>query len=131
MKIHYNSKLTEFARELRNHPTESEKMLWIFLKGDQLGYDFHRQKPIGFYIADFFCYKLKLVIELDGITHHDLSVQYKDAKKTEYLEGKGITVLRFMDEEVIYETEHVMAAIRKFINEYEDNIDTPSVSPPL
>lgn len=103
MKILYKPKLTEFARELRNHPTKSEQLLWQFLKGDQLGYDFHRQKPIGFYIADFFCNNLKLVIELDGITHHDISVQYKDAKKTEYLEGKGITVLRFKDKEVIYE----------------------------
>ncbi len=84
-----------------------------------MGYDFHRQKPIGFYIADFFCNQLKLVIELDGITHHDLSVQYKDAKKTAYLEGKGITVLRFTDEEVIDETEKVLLAIEKYIEEFE------------
>ena len=119
MKILYNTKLTEFARELRNNPTQSEKLLWKFLKGDQLGYDFHRQKPIGFYIADFFCNQLKLVIELDGITHHDLSVQYKDAKKTAYLEGKGITVLRFTDEEVIDETEKVLLAIEKYIEEFK------------
>jgi len=118
MKIIYNPKLTEFAKQLRNNSTKSERLLWQQLKGNKLGYDFHRQKPIGYYIADFYCYQLHLVIELDGITHDDISVQLKDAKKEEYLSGKDISVLRFTDDEVFYEVDKVLETIRRYIEEF-------------
>jgi very-short-patch-repair endonuclease len=118
MKIIYNPKLTEFAKQLRNNPTKSERLLWQQLKGDKLGYDFHRQKPISYYIADFYCHQLHLVIELDGITHDDISVQIKDAKKEEYLFGKNISVLRFRDDEVFYEMDKVLETIRRYIEEF-------------
>lgn len=55
MKIHYNPKLKPLARQLRNNSTKAEIRLWGYLKGKQMhGYDFHRQKPIDNYIADFF-----------------------------------------------------------------------------
>jgi len=118
MKITYNPKLTEFARQLRKNPTQTEHELWQHLKGDKLGYDFHRQKPIGYYIADFYCHQLHLVIEVDGITHDDISVQIKDAKKEEYLSGKNISVLRFTDDEVLFEIEKVISTIQKYIEEF-------------
>jgi very-short-patch-repair endonuclease len=128
VKIIYTPKLTQYARQLRNHPTQSERILWRYLKGDQLGYDFHRQKPIGFYIADFFCFQLKLVIELDGITHHDLHVQKKDARKTAHIEKMGVTVMRFKDEEVFDDVGQVIEKIKAFIKEVEAK-DTPPASP--
>lgn len=65
-RICYNPKLKELARKLRKNSTRAEIKLWHYLKGRQLmGYDFHRQKPIENYIADFFCGRLKLVIELN------------------------------------------------------------------
>lgn len=68
--IPYNPNLKELARKLRNNSTQSEIRLWQYLKGKQMmGYDFHRQKPLLNYIADFFCHELALVIELDGYTH--------------------------------------------------------------
>jgi very-short-patch-repair endonuclease len=118
MKIIYNPKLTEFAKQLRNNPTKSEHILWQQLKGDKLGYDFHRQKPIGYYIADFYCHQLHLVIEVDGITHDDISVQLKDSKKEEYLSGKNISVLRFTDDEILFEIEKVISIIKKYIEEF-------------
>jgi hypothetical protein len=55
MKIIYNPKLKDYARHLRNNSTNAEIKLWMQLKGKQMhGYDFHRQKPIENYIADFF-----------------------------------------------------------------------------
>jgi very-short-patch-repair endonuclease len=55
MKLKYNPELKELARTLRNNSTKAEIRLWNYLKGKQLiGYDFHRQKPIDSYIADFF-----------------------------------------------------------------------------
>ncbi len=67
MKIHYNPKLKDKARELRNNSTLSEILLWKKLKKKQmLGFQFYRQKPIDNYIVDFFSYTLRLVIEIDG-----------------------------------------------------------------
>ena len=55
MRIHYNPKLKEYARQHRNNSTKAEIRLWQQLKRDQIrGYDFHRQKPIDNYIVDFF-----------------------------------------------------------------------------
>ena len=66
----YNPDLKEKARQLRNNSTKSEIILWKYLKGKQMcGVDFHRQKPIGSYILDFFCPAICLGIELDGYTH--------------------------------------------------------------
>ena len=80
--IPYNPKLKEYARYLRNNSTRSEIRLWHELKGKQrLGYDFHRQKPLLHFIADFYCYELKLVIELDGYTHEFPEVIRKDKIK--------------------------------------------------
>ena len=59
MKTYYRPSLTLKARELRNDSTKAEIKLWQHLKGGQmLGCDFHRQKPIGNYILDFYCARL-------------------------------------------------------------------------
>jgi len=68
--IPYNPSLKEKARQLRNNATVTEIVLWKFLKSRQMcGYDFHRQKPLGEYIVDFFCNELMLAIEIDGPSH--------------------------------------------------------------
>jgi len=67
---HYNPKLKERARQLRNNSTLSAILLWNELKnGKMKGKDFHRQKPILNYIVDFFCPELALAIEIDGNRH--------------------------------------------------------------
>ena len=69
--IPYNPKLKKLARKLRNKSTKSEVLLWNYLKGRQIkGFDFHRQKPIGNYIVDFYCSELLLAIEIDGESHY-------------------------------------------------------------
>jgi len=69
--IPYNPKLKQLARKLRNKSTKSEVLLWNYLKGKQIkGFDFHRQKPIGNYIVDFYCSELLLAIEIDGESHY-------------------------------------------------------------
>jgi very-short-patch-repair endonuclease len=118
--IPYNPKLTELAKKLRNDSTRSEIKLWGFLKGKQLkGYSFSRQKPLDKYIADFYSYDLKLVIELDGITHQFEDVQEKDKIKQEKLESLGLKVLRFEDEEVINDIDNVLRVVEKYIFEFE------------
>ena len=69
---HHRSQSFYRARYLRRNMTYTENMMWIELRKKRLGqYRFRRQAPIGNYIADFLCVKLKLVIELDGPSHEE------------------------------------------------------------
>ncbi len=125
--IPYNPKLKELARQLRNNSTKSEIRLWQQLKGKQMyGDDFHRQKPLLNYIADFYCYELKLVIELDGYTHQFEEVVKKDEIKQQELEEAGLTVLRFNDNEVMRDINNVMRTLEGYITEFEKHTPNPS-----
>ncbi len=120
MKIHYNPKLKQRARNLRNNSTLSEVLLWEEIKNKRiLGYKFLRQKPIGNYIVDFFCNKLKLVIEIDGESHTEDRFEY-DMGRQKKLESMGITVLRFDDLEVKKDMENVLMAIEGWIRNREN-----------
>ena len=89
-----NRNLKQFARELRKNQTKEENLLWHnFLS--HYPYRFRRQYVIGNYIADFYCHKAKLVVELDGSQHYDPQEMEKDRKRTQYLQTQGIRVLRF------------------------------------
>jgi very-short-patch-repair endonuclease len=84
MKVQYNPKLKQLARQLRNNSTKAEIVLWQHLKGNKMmGHDFHRQKPIDNFIADFYCNSLKLIIEVDGYSHDIDEVYQNDLKKEE------------------------------------------------
>ena len=99
MKITYEKYLKPYARALRNNPTHSEAKLWRYLKGDAFyGYDFHRQKPIGKYIVDFYCHAKALVVEVDGDIH-DLQQEY-DAERSNYLVARGFHILRVTNDDV-------------------------------
>jgi len=116
MHITYNQHLKEYARNLRNKMTFAERNLWQMLKGRQIyGFDFHRQKPIGNFIADFYCYSLKLVIEVDGITHEDKKVLMKDKRKDEYFAELGLMVMRFTDDEVLGNSDLVERRIKEYV----------------
>lgn len=116
----YNPKLKEFARQLRNNSTKSEIRLWKCLKGRQMcGYDFHRQKPLLNFIADLYCYELRLVIELDGYTHQFEETIIKDEIKERELKEIGLNVLRFEDNEVMNDIENVLRTIENYIQQYE------------
>jgi very-short-patch-repair endonuclease len=126
MKIYYNPKLKELARQLRNNSTKSEIKLWLCLKAKQMfGYDFHRQKPIDEYIVDFFCNKLRLAIECDGYSHQIVEVWEKDNKKTKRLNELGIEVLRFSDEQILKGTDNVLRVIEDYIEQFENKNTHP------
>jgi very-short-patch-repair endonuclease len=113
----YNKKLKGFARAQRKYSTNAEIRLWCeLLRNKQMmGYSFLRQRPIGHYIADFFCKKLKLIIETDGITHEYDDVFKRDIEKTNYLNSLGYEVLRFKDDEVIDDIDSVKYFIERWI----------------
>jgi very-short-patch-repair endonuclease len=89
------------AQRLRREATPLEKLLWSKLRHAQVGgYRFRRQHPVGPYILDFYCTDLKLCIEVDGDTHGAQASQVHDARRTDYLAARGITVVRFWNNEI-------------------------------
>ncbi len=95
--------------------------MWHFLRGNQLGVKFNRQHVIGIYIVDFVCLDKKLVVEVDGAYHSEQEQMLWDESRTDYLAGLGFNVLRFTNEEVMFDTERVVAIIRKYINSVRKN----------
>jgi very-short-patch-repair endonuclease len=95
---------------MRHEPTPAEKLLWSRLRDRQLnGLKFRRQQPIGPFVADFFCAECALVVELDGDSHAE-RVEY-DAKRTAFIEREGLQVIRFVNDDVLGNTDAVLEAI--------------------
>jgi very-short-patch-repair endonuclease len=104
------------AKMLRENMTLAEKILWERLKGKQIsGLRFRRQHPIEFYIADFYCHKARLVIELDGEIHSQ-QVEYDDGRSAD-IEKFGIKVIRFTNTEVEDEIGRVVCEIIEEVNQ--------------
>ena len=109
---HYNKKHKGLARALRKDMTKAEACLWKYaLKSSQRGVKFRRQRPIDLFIVDFICLPLKLIIEVDGITHQDPKVIKKDKDKDKRLSELGFHVLRFEDVEVLNDINAVIYTI--------------------
>ena len=95
----HNSKNEIYARQLRKDMTPWEKKLWYcFLKDYPAR--FQRQKCIDQFIVDFYCFKAKLVIELDGGGHYDPVSEKKDCDRTKVLERYGLKVVRFCNTDI-------------------------------
>jgi very-short-patch-repair endonuclease len=104
------------ASWLRNNETEAEKHLWQRLNKNQLhGFRFKRQHPIGSYIADFYCHKAKLVIEIDGKSHNAREQKLYDTLRTEELEAYGLRVIRFSNDEVFRNIDEVIKKIIEYL----------------
>jgi very-short-patch-repair endonuclease len=119
---HYNKKLKSKANALRKNLTKAEACLWKYaLRAKQMrGYTFRRQRPVLNFIADFMCKELLLVIELDGLTHHDEKTAEKDRAKEKALKDAGFYVLRFSDETVLNDIKGATRSIENFIDQIED-----------
>src|SRR5690554_1048510 len=104
------------AKKLRNQMTEAETLLWERLKSNQLlGYKFRRQHPISRYIADFYCHKLNLIIELDGGYHTQSDQIKKDKERTEDLNFQGVKVIKFTNDAVLNDIDLVISKIQEII----------------
>jgi len=110
-KIYNCRKLKSLRQKLKRQSIKSEDILWYELKDKQLGYKFRRQHGIGNYIVDFYCPRLKLVIEVDGITHDDPQVASRDKIRQKYLEELGLKVIRYTTDEVFNNLEGVVLDI--------------------
>ena len=106
----YRANLKPRARSLRRDPTPAERKLWFEFLRD-LPHKFTRQKPLGSYIADFYCSAHKLVIELDGDSHYVGDAQGYDRSRTATLNSLGIRVMRFTNTDVVQRFEGVCLEI--------------------
>ena len=108
----------ELAKKLRNNQTEAELYLWDNLQRlTYLNIRFKRQHPVLYFIADFYCHKAKIIIEVDG-GYHDIPEQYLyDRNRENELNELGLKVVRFTNEEVLNSIEKVLRTIEKEIKE--------------
>ena len=99
MQPKYNKALNPLARELRKNMTSQERDLWYkYLRHHPL--KFTRQKVLGKYIADFYCARAKIVIELDGSQHYEDRQMEKDIERTKDLSQFGIAVIRIPNHQI-------------------------------
>ncbi len=104
--------LKKFVEKHRSSPTKAEDILWQVVKGRKLdSFKFRRQHIIGTYIADFVCLSQKLIVEVDGLVHEIPENKLNDIERTAELNKFGFEVLRFTNDEVINNTDHVLNSI--------------------
>ena len=101
---------------------EKEKELRRLIRNKKInGLKFRRQHPLGNYIADFYCHEKRLVIELDGEIHDTNEQAKRDNERTILMNRSNITVIRFLNEEVLNDSKLVIKKIKNVSN----NINSP------
>ena len=125
--IPYNKDNKILANNLRNNMTDYEKRLWY--KCLRLfPVKFVRQKRLGNYIADFYCHKAKLVIELDGEQHYEENNMKYDLNRSKFLEQYDLTVVRFTNYDLSNNFEGICEHIENVVKDrliqfgYEGNL---------
>lgn len=127
MSLNSKKKLVEIAkvvcRDLRKNSTKAERIFWEKVRNRKFcGKKFYRQYPIfhditgkeTFFIADFFCFEEKLIVELDGKYH-----QYRlkeDEKRKKILNHLGLKVIRFTNDEILNDTDKVLLKVKESFN---------------
>jgi very-short-patch-repair endonuclease len=117
-------------KELRQSMTAAERRLWHALRNRQIeGAKFRRQTWIGPYIADFVCLERKLIVEADGMQHHD-QAEY-DHHRNLFLETEGFCVLRFWNSDILTNMDGVLTQIRAHLIKRPSPSRSPAASGPL
>ena len=120
----YPEKIQQYARVLRGNQTPAETWLWIMLRAHRFsGFKFRRQVPIGPFIVDFYCHQERLVIELDGGQHNLLEAQSYDRRRSQFLNQKGLSVIRFWNNDALRQKEAVLGQIWDFLHRENTGID--------
>ena len=116
IKMERNKKLTKTSQSLRKKLTKEEALLWYkFLC--RYPFRFRRQYVIGNYIADFYCHKARLVVELDGSQHYEESNQLKETERTQYLQSQNLRILRYSNLDVLRKFQSVCEEIDFVVKE--------------
>lgn len=102
----------ELRRELRQSQTKAEQILWNELRSRRLAnIKFRRQHSVGPFIVDFYCHEHQLAIEVDGSVHNKPEVQRNDAEREVILQDLGLTIMRFSNDDVLYNLQGVLNKI--------------------
>lgn len=113
----------EVCRQLRLEHTTAKRVLWEVRRGGRLhGFRFRRQHPLGRYVADFYCSRARLVVEVDGTVHNMRAQQEYDRVRDEEIAARGLRCLRFTNADVFDRIEHVVSTI---------SLELASPSPPV
>ena len=120
MSLEYNKNNIILAKNLRKNSTKQENHLWYdFLSKYEIR--FQRQKAIGNFIADFYCHKAKLIVEIDGSEHYSETGKQKDFFRTEILQEHGVRVIRFSNRDINTNfkgvCEYIDLAVKAFLRE--------------
>ncbi|MBW8752766.1 MAG: DUF559 domain-containing protein, partial [Sphingomonadales bacterium] len=99
------------AKRLRTEMSLPEVLLWQRLRGRPMGVKFRNQHPIGAFVADFYCAKPRLIVEVDGIAHDMGDRPERDARRDEWLRRCGMQIVRIPASDVLRDPDEVAAAI--------------------
>lgn len=108
--------LKENAFANRKNPTEAENLMWDILRNKGLAAKFRRQHIIGDYIVDFVSLEKGLVIEIDGGYHNDPEQREYDYQRTQWLISQNYSIIRFTNEEVLYDTDNVIGILKNALS---------------
>ncbi len=111
----YYVQLKEWAKRMRSNPTEAEAILRDYVRANNLGHKFLYQYIIGQFIVDFLCPDCKLIVEVDGGYHSEPVQEYDDEQRTQMLEKLGYRVIRFTNEQVLYDIDNVLKEIKRYL----------------
>ena len=116
MPIEYERTMIPRAKELRKAMTPQETRLWYgFLKDYPVR--FQRQKTISSFIADFYCFRARLIVEIDGVQHYTAQGKAYDLERSAILERYGLKVIRFTNQEVEEHFRRVCVSIAQTVAE--------------
>ena len=113
-------RLKEFALVHRKEATVAEAILWDKLRAKKEGYKFRRQHIIGQFIADFVCLSKGLIIEVDGNYHQLPEMKISDEERTKLLNDLGFEVLRFTNDDILYNIEETIKKIHSTLKTLPD-----------
>ena len=128
VSMFYNAKpqIFENAKILRGHMTEAEQLLWEILKNKGMqNLRFRAQHPIDIFVADFYCHQLKLIIEVDGEIHELNDQKEYDIGREAELNEWGIKVIRFTNEAIKLDINHVRSEIDQICTERRMELQSP------
>ncbi|MCQ2242781.1 MAG: endonuclease domain-containing protein [Bacteroidaceae bacterium] len=114
-------RLKELAKHNRQNPTEAESAMWDIIRKEFPKIKFRRQHIIGDFIVDFVSLRHKLVIEIDGGYHSTKEQKEYDESRTMWLNKNNLQVIRFTNEEVLFDTQNTLSILAKKFKEIEDN----------
>ncbi|HWU49682.1 MAG TPA: endonuclease domain-containing protein [Asticcacaulis sp.] len=108
----------KLARTFRRQMTHAEVLLWLGLKGhSREGFAFRRQHPVGPYIADFYCAKVKLIIEVDGLIHERDDHPQRDERRDQWFAAQGIETMRIPASDIMADAHNVSDGVLRYVRE--------------